>query len=147
MTCCLEPPLKIQPAGEPVFKKRRRRRRSGAEDVTPGESVEDGVVTVVKVRDARPAQEKSNDRGRDRKNFDRRERRDRFRDRGRDRSRFNDHREFNRDYKENRRRGTILTDAVLNDFSGLMTCVKITIKVRKSCPDNPTSVFNTNLPP
>ena len=101
----------IQPAGEPVFKKRRRRRRSGAEDVTPGESVEDGVVTVVKVRDARPAQEKSNDRGRDRKNFDRRERRDRFRDRGRDRSRFNDHREFNRDYKENRRRGTILTDA------------------------------------
>ena len=101
----------IQPAGEPVFKKRRRRRRSGAEDVTPGESVEDGVVTVVKVRDARPAQEKSNDRGRDRKNFDRRDRRDRFRDRGRDRSRFNEHREFNRDYKENRRRGTILTDA------------------------------------
>jgi ribonuclease E len=101
----------IQPAGEPVFKKRRRRRRSGAEDVTPGESVEDGVVTVVKVRDARPAQEKSSDRGRDRKNFDRRDRRDRFRDRGRDRSRFNEHREFNRDYKENRRRGTILTDA------------------------------------
>ena len=101
----------IQPAGEPVFKKRRRRRRSGAEDVTPGESVEDGVVTVVKVRDARPAQEKINDRGRDRKNFDRRDRRDRFRDRGRDRSRFNEHREFNRDYKENRRRGTILTDA------------------------------------
>ena len=101
----------IQPAGEPVFKKRRRRRRSGAEDVTPGESVEDGVVTVVKVRDARPAQEKINDRGRDRKNFDRRDRRDRFRDRGRDRSRFNDHREFNREYKENRRRGTILTDA------------------------------------
>ena len=101
----------IQPAGEPIFKKRRRRRRSGTEDVTPGESVEDGVVTVVKVRDARPAQEKSNDRGRDRKNFDRRDRRDRFRDRGRDRSRFNEHREFNRDYKENRRRGTILTDA------------------------------------
>jgi Rne/Rng family ribonuclease len=101
----------IQPAGEPVFKKRRRRRRSGAEDVTPGESVEDGVVTVVKVRDARPATERSNDRGRDRKSFERRDRRDRFRDRGRDRSRFNEHREFNRDYKENRRRGTILTDA------------------------------------
>ncbi|MFM8205252.1 MAG: Rne/Rng family ribonuclease [Actinomycetales bacterium] len=101
----------IQPAGEPVVKKRRRRRRSGAEDVTPGESVEDGVVTVVKVRDARPAPERSNDRGRDRKSFERRDRRDRFRDRGRDRSRFNEHREFNRDYKENRRRGTILTDA------------------------------------
>ena len=101
----------IQPAGEPVFKKRRRRRRSGAEDLTPGESVEDGVVTVVKVRDARPAPERSNDRGRDRKSFERRDRRDRFRDRGRDRSRFNEHREFNRDYKENRRRGTILTDA------------------------------------
>lgn len=103
----------IQPAGEPVFKKRRRRRRSGAEDVTPGESVEDGVVTVVKVRDARPVSERNNDRGRDRKSFERRDRRDRFRDRdrGRDRSRFNEHREFNRDYKENRRRGTILTDA------------------------------------
>ena len=93
-----------------AFKKRRRRRRSGSEGVTPGETVEeDGVVTVVKVREARPAQERPT---RDRKNFDRHERsgrndrkfRDRDRDRGRERHRYND-------YRENRRRGTILTDA------------------------------------
>jgi Rne/Rng family ribonuclease len=92
-----------QIAGEPVFKKRRRRRRSGSDGVTPGESVEeDGVVTVVKVRESRPQQE----RPKDRKSFERRDRRERFRDRdrGRDRGRFGD-------YKENRRRGTILTDA------------------------------------
>ena len=92
-----------QIAGEPVFKKRRRRRRSGSDGVTPGESVEeDGVVTVVKVRESRPQQE----RPKERKSFERRDRRERFRerDRGRDRGRYGD-------YKENRRRGTILTDA------------------------------------
>ncbi|MFM8843307.1 MAG: Rne/Rng family ribonuclease [Actinomycetota bacterium] len=94
------------------FKKRRRRRRSGSEGVTPGETVEeDGVVTVVKVREARPAQERP---ARERKSFDRNDRggrndrkfrdRDRDRDRGRERHRYND-------YRENRRRGTILTDA------------------------------------
>ena len=93
----------IAPAGEPVLKKRRRRRRSGADGVTPGETVEDdGVVTVVKVRETRPARP-------ERKNFDRKERRDnrgrdRDRDRGRDRHRHGE-------YRENRRRGTILTDA------------------------------------
>ena len=92
-----------QIAGEPVFKKRRRRRRSGSDGVTPGESVEeDGVVTVVKVRESRPQQE----RPKERKSFERRDRGERFRerDRGRDRGRYGD-------YKENRRRGTILTDA------------------------------------
>ena len=93
------------------FKKRRRRRRSGADGVTPGETVEeDGVVTVVKVREARPAQERP---VRDRKNFDRGNRNDRkFRDRDRDRDRDRG-RERHRysDYRENRRRGTILTDA------------------------------------
>ena len=95
-----------------AFKKRRRRRRSGSDGVTPGETVEeDGVVTVVKVRDARPAQERP---VREKKNFDRNDRggrndrrfrdRDRDRDRGRDRNRYGD-------YRENRRRGTILTDA------------------------------------
>ena len=94
-----------------AFKKRRRRRRSGSEGVTPGETVEeDGVVTVVKVREARPAQERPT---RDRKNFerherggrnDRNDRKFRDRDRGRERHRYND-------YRENRRRGTILTDA------------------------------------
>ena len=93
------------------FKKRRRRRRSGADGVTPGETVEeDGVVTVVKVREARPAQERP---VRERKSFDRGNRHDRkFRDRDRDRDRERG-RERNRynDYRENRRRGTILTDA------------------------------------
>ena len=98
-----------QIAGEPVFKKRRRRRRSGSDGVTPGESVEeDGVVTVVKVRESRPKPDRTQERPRDRKGFERRDRRDRFRDRdrdrGRDRGRYGD-------YKENRRRGTILTDA------------------------------------
>jgi ribonuclease E len=96
------------------FKKRRRRRRSGSDDVTPGETVEeDGVVTVVKVRESRPAQDKP---VRERKSFDRNERagrgdrkfRERDRDRGRERHRYNDQKS---DYRENRRRGVILTDA------------------------------------
>lgn len=94
------------------FKKRRRRRRSGSDGVTPGETVEeDGVVTVVKVRESRPAQDRP---VRERKSFDRNdrggrnERRFRDRDRGRERHRYN---EFKGDYRENRRRGTILTDA------------------------------------
>ena len=96
-------------AGEPVFKKRRRRRRSGSDGVVPGETVEeDGVVTVVKVREKKPQTE----RPRERKSFERRDRRDRFRDRDRDRDRDRG-RDRNRfgDYRENRRRGTILTDA------------------------------------
>jgi ribonuclease E len=98
-------------AGEPVFKKRRRRRRSGSDGVVPGETVEeDGVVTVVKVREKKPQSE----RPRERKSFERRDRRDRFRERDRDRDRDRDRgRDRNRfgDYRENRRRGTILTDA------------------------------------
>ncbi|MFM8502545.1 MAG: Rne/Rng family ribonuclease [Actinomycetota bacterium] len=100
-------------AGEPVFKKRRRRRRSGSDGVVPGETVEeDGVVTVVKVRDKKPVTE----RPREPRNFERKDRRDRFRDRDRDRNRDRD-RDRGRDrgrfgeYRENRRRGTILTDA------------------------------------
>jgi ribonuclease E len=97
----------ITPAGEPVLKKRRRRRRSGADGVTPGETVEeDGIVTVVKVRETRP------ERGAERKNFDRPRDRDRGRDRNRGRDRDRD-RDRNRhgEYRENRRRSTILTDA------------------------------------
>ncbi|NBY50040.1 MAG: Rne/Rng family ribonuclease [Actinobacteria bacterium] len=64
---------------------------------------EDGVLTVVKVREPRPVQEKPI---REKKSFDRPPRRfkDRDRDRGRDKPRYSD-------YRENRRRGTILTDA------------------------------------
>lgn len=86
------------------FKKRRRRRRSGSDGVAPGERIEeDGVLTVVKVREPRPVQEKP---VREKKSFSRPPRRfeDRDRDRGRERARYSD-------YRENRRRGTILTDA------------------------------------
>lgn len=82
---------------------RRRRRRRGAEDgVQPGEIVdEDGVPTVVKVRETkeRPERADKNDR------HDRGSRRDRHHRReGR-------HREDRREYRETyRRRGTIITE-------------------------------------
>jgi Rne/Rng family ribonuclease len=80
--------------------RRRRRRRAAGEDVTPGEVIdEDGVVTVVKVREAR---EKTERPARDRSERGTRNRRDR--DRGRDRS---DSREYREPY---RRRGTVITD-------------------------------------
>jgi len=80
--------------------RRRRRLRAAGEDVTPGEVIdEDGVVTVVKVREAR---EKTERPARDRSERGTRNRRDR--DRGRDR---NDSREYREPY---RRRGTVITD-------------------------------------
>jgi ribonuclease E len=93
-----------------VFKKRRRRRRSGSEAAAPGETVDDdGVVTIVKVREPKPKSERPERP--ERKSFDRGDRRDRrHRDRDRDRDRGRDRNRFG-DYRENRRRGTILTDA------------------------------------
>ncbi|MBP7903013.1 MAG: Rne/Rng family ribonuclease [Candidatus Planktophila sp.] len=81
--------------------RRRRRRRATGEGVTPGEVIdEDGVVTVVKVREVR---EKTERPTRERSTRDRNSRNSRDRDRGRDR---------NDSYREPyRRRGTILTDA------------------------------------
>ncbi len=81
--------------------RRRRRRRATGEGVTPGEVIdEDGVVTVVKVRETR---EKTERPTRERSTRDRNNRNSRDRDRGgRDRD----------NYREPyRRRGTILTDA------------------------------------
>jgi ribonuclease E len=95
--------------GETVLKKRRRRRRSGSESETVDPSVEeDGVVTVVKVRPTRPASEKKPLERSDRPNRSEKKFRDRDRDRDRDRGR---ERQRYGDYRENRRRGTILTDA------------------------------------
>ena len=80
--------------------RRRRRRRATGEGVTPGETIdEDGVVTVVKVREVR---EKTERPSRDRSERGTRNRRDRDRDRGR-----SDSREYREPY---RRRGTIITD-------------------------------------
>ena len=83
---------------EPKVRKRRKRVRPGQESVAPGEVVdEDGVVTVVKVRESRPATSRT------------REKRDDFRRRGaRGQRGFRDgHRDA---YRENRRRGVILTE-------------------------------------
>ena len=79
--------------------RRRRRRRATGDGVTPGEVIdEDGVVTVVKVREVR---EKAERPARERPTRERNART--TRDRGRDR---------NDSYREPyRRRGTILTDA------------------------------------
>jgi Rne/Rng family ribonuclease len=80
--------------------RRRRRRRATGDGVTPGEVIEeDGVVTVVKVREVR---EKTERPSRDRAERGTRNRRDRDRDRGR-----SDSREYREPY---RRRGTIITD-------------------------------------
>ena len=85
-------------SGEGSTHRRRRRRRATGEGVTPGEVIdEDGVVTIVKVREVR---EKSERPVRDRSERGTRNRRDR--DRGR-----SEGREYREPY---RRRGTIITD-------------------------------------
>jgi Rne/Rng family ribonuclease len=85
-------------SAEGTTHRRRRRRRATGEGVTPGEVIdEDGVVTVVKVREVR---EKSERPAREKSERGTRNRRDR--DRGRSESR-----EYREPY---RRRGTIITD-------------------------------------
>lgn len=88
--------------------RRRRRRRARGEGVTPGESVdEDGVVTVVKVREPRTRDDQSGRERGSRNNRNRNDRRDRSDRTDRyDRSERNDR---NRDFT--RRRGTIITES------------------------------------
>ena len=90
--------------------RRRRRRRARGEGVTPGETVdEDGVVTVVKVReprsaDDRPTRSERRDRSERAGRNNRRDRNDRNDRGGRDR--------YDREPREfTRRRGTIITEA------------------------------------
>ena len=81
--------------------RRRRRRRATGEGVTPGETIEeDGVITVVKVREKRerPARNDRNDRN----NRNRRDRNDRY-----DRNDRGGRSEYREPY---RKRGTIITD-------------------------------------
>ena len=87
---------------EGVTHRRRRRRRASGDGVTPGEIVdEDGVITVVKVREVRERTERP-------ARADRNERGTRNRSRDRDRGGRNDNRgEYREPY---RRRGTIITD-------------------------------------
>ncbi|MFM8620529.1 MAG: Rne/Rng family ribonuclease [Candidatus Nanopelagicaceae bacterium] len=85
---------------------RRRRRRRGAEDgVQPGEIVdEDGVPTVVKVRESKERAERP----------ERTDRHDRNVRRDRHHRREGRHREDRREYRETyRRRGTIITEGEL----------------------------------
>jgi len=81
--------------------RRRRRRRAAGDGVVPGEVVEeDGVVTVVKVRETKERPTRNDPKR------NRRERNDRPSSRG--------DREFRSDYREPyRRRGTIITDTDL----------------------------------
>jgi ribonuclease E len=87
--------------------RRRRRRRATGEGVTPGETIEeDGVITVVKVREKRerperPVRTDRNDRN-DRNNRNRRDRNDRY-----DRNDRGGRSEYREPY---RKRGTIITD-------------------------------------
>ena len=87
--------------------RRRRRRRATGEGVTPGETIEeDGVITVVKVREKRerperPARTDRNDRN-DRSNRNRRDRNDRY-----DRNDRGGRTEYREPY---RKRGTVITD-------------------------------------
>ena len=87
--------------------RRRRRRRATGEGVTPGETIEeDGVITVVKVREKRerperPARTERTDRN-DRNNRNRRDRNDRY-----DRNDRGGRSEYREPY---RKRGTIITD-------------------------------------
>ncbi len=85
---------------------RRRRRRRGAEDgVQPGEIVDDdGVPTVVKVRESKERPERTD-------RTDRSDRHDRNSRRDRHHRREGRHREDRREYRETyRRRGTIITE-------------------------------------
>jgi ribonuclease E len=87
--------------------RRRRRRRATGEGVTPGETIEeDGVITVVKVREKRerperPARTDRNDRN-NRNRRDRNDRNDRY-----DRNDRGGRSEYREPY---RKRGTIITD-------------------------------------
>ena len=84
--------------------RRRRRRRASGDGVTPGEIVdEDGVVTVVKVREPREARPARESRSRD-------DQPSRYRDRGRNRNDRSSRRDREpRDFV--RRRGTIITES------------------------------------
>ena len=85
---------------------RRRRRRRGAEDgVQPGETIdEDGVPTVVKVRETKERPERA-------ERQDKSDRHDRSSRRDRHHRREGRHREDRREYRETyRRRGTIITE-------------------------------------
>jgi ribonuclease E len=114
--------------------RRRRRRRARGEGVTPGESIdEDGVLTVVKVREARvrePRPDRSEGRGR----RDRFERRDRS-DRG-DRYDRRERRDFTR------KRGTIITES---EFLARREAVDRSMLVRQIADRTQIAIIEDNV--
>jgi Rne/Rng family ribonuclease len=117
--------------------KRRRRRRARGEGVTPGETIEeDGVITVVKVREARvrePRPERNENRGR-RDRGDRYDRRDRN-DRG-DRYDRRDRRDFTR------KRGTVITES---EFLARREAVDRSMLVRQIADRTQIAIIEDNV--
>ncbi|NBU93311.1 MAG: Rne/Rng family ribonuclease [Actinobacteria bacterium] len=117
-----------------VTPRRRRRRRARGEGVTPGETIEeDGVLTVVKVREARvrePRPERNDNRGRRDRNdrYDRRDRNDRF-----DRR---DRRDFTR------KRGTIITES---EFLSRRESVDRSMLVRQIADRTQIAIIEDNV--
>ena len=110
--------------------RRRRRRRSAGDGVVPGEVVEeDGVVTVVKVRETKE---------RPTRNDQKRNRRDRN-----DRQGLRGDREYRSDYREPyRRRGTIITDT---DFLARRENVDREMLVRQISDRTQIAVIEDNV--
>jgi len=117
-----------------VTPRRRRRRRARGEGVTPGETIEeDGVLTVVKVREARvrePRPERNDNRGRRDRNdrYDRRDRNDRF-----DRR---DRRDFTR------KRGTVITES---EFLSRREAVDRSMLVRQIADRTQIAIIEDNV--
>ena len=114
--------------------RRRRRRRARGEGVTPGETIEeDGVLTVVKVREARvrePRPERNENRGRRDRNdrYDRRDRGDRY-----------DRRE-RRDFT--RKRGTVITES---EFLARREAVDRSMLVRQIADRTQIAIIEDNV--
>ena len=114
--------------------RRRRRRRARGEGVTPGETIEeDGVLTVVKVREARvrePRPERNDNRGRRDRNdrYDRRDRGDRY-----------DRRE-RRDFT--RKRGTVITES---EFLSRRESVDRSMLVRQIADRTQIAIIEDNV--
>jgi Rne/Rng family ribonuclease len=117
--------------------RRRRRRRARGEGVTPGETIEeDGVLTVVKVREARvrePRPERNDNRGR----RDRNDRGDRYdrRDRG-DRYDRRERRDFTR------KRGTVITES---EFLSRREAVDRSMLVRQIADRTQIAIIEDNV--
>jgi Rne/Rng family ribonuclease len=124
----------IEESTDGATPRRRRRRRARGEGVTPGETIEeDGVLTVVKVREARvrePRPERNDNRGRRDRNdrYDRRDRGDRY-----------DRRE-RRDFT--RKRGTVITES---EFLSRREAVDRSMLVRQIADRTQIAIIEDNV--